>query len=201
MAVAHSHGEATFCVWPMSQGKIALGKFPWTRQKEPKNYPKVKEIKTQSEQLGKLITISDRIGTVCFIWGQQTPFFKHFLPLMILQSSQTVQYVFRWCAVHSLEKSLTVFQKGEFGLDTGYRKCKKTYSNFIQAVFRKRIMAKSSTLQNNSIDNVQQQKFSFIQERRVVYVFKLFLNIFLKRCFLCFCFFFVGRPHFALLKG
>ena len=65
-------------------------------------------------------------------------------------------------------------------------------------------MAKSSTLQNNSIDNVQQQKFSFIQERRVVYVFKLFLNILLKRCFLCFCFFFfffVSRPHFALLKG
>ena len=63
-------------------------------------------------------------------------------------------------------------------------------------------MAKSSTLQNNPIDNEQQQKFSFIQERRVVYVFKLFLNILLKRCFLCFCFsFFVSRPHFALLKG
>ena len=42
-------------------------------------------------------------------------------------------------------------------------------------------MAKSSTLQNNSIDIVQQQKFSFIQERRVVYVFKLFLNILLNR--------------------
>ena len=40
------------------QGKFASGKFPWTRQKEPKNYPKVKVIKTQSEQLGKLITFS-----------------------------------------------------------------------------------------------------------------------------------------------
>lgn len=119
---------------------------------------------------------------------------------MILQSSQTGQYVFRWCAVHSLEKSLTVFQKGEFGLDTGYRKCKKTYSNFIQAVFRKRIMAKSGTLRNNSIDNVQQQKFSFIEERRVVYVFKLFLNILLKRCFLCFCFLFCKSASFRVIE-
>ena len=56
-------------------------------------------------------------------------------------------------------------------------------------------MAKSSTLQNNSIDNVQQQKFSFIQERRVVYVFKLFLNILLNRVS------FVSVSFFFLLVG